>query len=112
MWNFRFREPQIDLFDIELTVQEFKELGSGQIPDLPIEENTVMNTKYVRQRPIAIHQSSKNMNQVKPKLSSSNKNVSEDMLSTDAATRKRLEYEKVAEKLKTAFKQKDKVRNI
>ena len=52
------------------------------------------------------------MNQVKPKLSSSNKNVSEDMLSTDAATRKRLEYEKVAEKLKTAFKQKDKVRNI
>ena len=104
MWNFRFREPQIDLFDIELTAQEFKELGSGQIPDLPIEENTVMNTKYVRQRPIAIHQSSKNMNQVKPKLSSSNKNVSEDMLSTDAATRKRLEYEKVAEKLKTAFK--------
>ena len=49
------------------------------------------------------------MNQDKSKLGTSNKNVSEDMQSTDAATRKRLEYEKVAEKLKTAFKQKDKV---
>ena len=59
MWNFRFREPQIDLFDIELTVQEFKELGSGQIPDIPIEENAVINKNYVHQRPIAI-QISKN----------------------------------------------------
>ena len=36
---FRFREPQIDLFDFELNSQDFKEVGSNHVAEIQDEDN-------------------------------------------------------------------------
>ena len=35
---FRFREPQIDLFDFELNSQDFKEVGSNHVAEIQDED--------------------------------------------------------------------------
>ena len=49
---FRFREPQIDLFDFELNSQDFKEVGSNHVAEIQDEDNHFLY-KNVRGKVVA-----------------------------------------------------------
>ena len=42
--NMRFREPQMDLFDIEMSNRDFRDVGSGQITNSPEDSSDSVTT--------------------------------------------------------------------
>ena len=53
--NMRFREPQMELFDIEMSNRDFRDVGSGQIPTSPEEDSSdsvipIRNASFRRSR--------------------------------------------------------------
>ena len=109
--NAKFREPQMELFDLQLSHQDFKDLGSG-LPALSKEDaNDMMVRQYLKQQENLRAKKKKQMEIVKAKKLPSQREKPKEADSeevSEATLSRRQEYDNIAGKLKDAFKRKDK----
>ena len=109
--NAKFREPQMELFDLQLSHQDFKDLGSG-LPALSKEDaNDMMVRQYLKQQENLRAKKKKQMEIEKAKKLPSQREKPKEADSeevSEATHSRRQEYDNIAGKLKDAFKRKDK----